>query len=550
MRTYLQWSTSVHRVLHGECALRELAAIVVYSTKCMGKEKALYVPPTMEQRIQRAGGLNGPVRCDEHARPLEPREFTAFLAKAIETRKNPWPSQKEVQDGTAPMQIIQEFKAWQQQRGLQSPPPKDSSSLRPRPKRESKAGARPTTPKGTYKKILKREDDQAPITQFMSPKRRAREVERVIVEGEERLEAMEPVLQEVKQELQQGAMGRRVLKQGGEEAGMSETETDEEPLQRKRSGAKRKTVLVEEKPSKRRETETEEEAPSPKNKKDKKKKKKKAREEKSGAEEDRSRKLLEARKPADPKTSRSRSIEVLRRMQREEESVRRRRLERSARFFNYVNKYPDQFPVVERTTKGKAVPVEGKELDRLYEQGCKVIVIPDPDEPRAKYGFLIFSELDLIVGSELGPLPTNAICGGQLFMPHDFPTAFGPCKTEKGGVEKPQTAHHRESGQHGAGVKSGGTSTLRNRAMLASWGVLTCGQDELRTMTWADFGFRFNIEPFWTEAVSTWVTLPGGAADHWVDEREMDMSKALDSLEVWNTAGTRGGNVFVLPKFI
>jgi hypothetical protein len=69
-------------------------------------------------------------------------------------------------------------------------------------------------------------------------------------------------------------------------------------------------------------------------------------------------------------------------------------------------------------------------------------------------------------------------------------------------------------------------------------------------MTWADFGFRFNIEPFRTEAVSTWVTLPGGAADYWVDNREMDMSNALDSLEVWNTAGTRGGEVLVLPKFI
>jgi hypothetical protein len=64
----------------------------------------------------------------------------------------------------------------------------------------------------------------------MSPTRRAREVERVMVEGEERLKAMEPILQDVKQELQQGATGRRALKQGGKEAGMSETETDEEPL--------------------------------------------------------------------------------------------------------------------------------------------------------------------------------------------------------------------------------------------------------------------------------------------------------------------------------
>jgi hypothetical protein len=288
MRTYLQWSTSVHRVLHGERALRELAQIVVYSTKCMGRQKALYVPDAMERRIQRAGGLNGLIRCDEHAKPLEPREFTAFLAKAIETRKNPWPSQKEVQDGTAPMQIIQEFKAWQRQRGLQSPPPRGSSPLSPRAKREPKAEAGPSTSTGTYKEILKRSDDQAPITQFLAPRKRVSEVERVIAEGEERLEAMDPILQDVKQEVQQGAAGRRVLKEGAEDVEMSETETDEEPPKRKRGGAKRKTAAEEEKPLKRRKTQTEDEAPPLKSKKDK-KKKKKAGEERTGAEEDRSR---------------------------------------------------------------------------------------------------------------------------------------------------------------------------------------------------------------------------------------------------------------------
>jgi hypothetical protein len=40
------------------------------------------------------------------------------------------------------------------------------------------------------------------------------------------------------------------------------------------------------------------------------------------------------------------------------------------------------------------------------------------------------------------------------------------------------------------------------------------------------------IEPFWTDAVSTWVTLPGGAADNWINDTKMDMSNALDSLEV------------------
>jgi hypothetical protein len=99
------------------------------------------------------------------------------------------------------MQIIQEFKAWQRQRRLQSPPPRGSSPLSPRFKREPKTETGPATPKGSYKEIFKRSDDQDPITQFMSPKKRASEVERVIIEGEERLEALEPVFQDIKQEV-------------------------------------------------------------------------------------------------------------------------------------------------------------------------------------------------------------------------------------------------------------------------------------------------------------------------------------------------------------
>jgi hypothetical protein len=119
----------------------------------------------------------------------------------------------------------------------------------------------------------------------------------------------------------------------------------------------------------------------------------------------------------------------------------------------------------------------------------------DPKSRRtpSEYGFLIFLELDLIVGSELGPLPTNAIYGGQLFMPHDFPTAFEPCKTEKGGVEEPQTALIIEevvNMEPGSEVEE--HRHQRNRAMLASWGVLIREREELRTMMWADFGFRFN----------------------------------------------------------
>jgi hypothetical protein len=57
---------------------------------------------------------------------------------------------------------------------------------------------------------------------------------------------MDPILQDVKQEVQQGAAGRRVLKQGAEDVEMSETAMDKEPLKRRRGGAKRKTTAVEE----------------------------------------------------------------------------------------------------------------------------------------------------------------------------------------------------------------------------------------------------------------------------------------------------------------
>jgi hypothetical protein len=87
----------------------------------------------------------------------------------------------------------------------------------------------------------------------MSPKKRASEVEKVVREQEERLEQINPVIQDVKQEVEHGAAGRRVLKQGAANVEMSEgTETNEEPLFRK-PRAKRKAEAAEEKSPKRRE---------------------------------------------------------------------------------------------------------------------------------------------------------------------------------------------------------------------------------------------------------------------------------------------------------
>jgi hypothetical protein len=41
------------------------------------------------------------------------------------------------------------------------------------------------------------------------------------------------------------------------------------------------------------------------------------------------------------------------------------------------------------------------------------------------------------------------------------------------------------------------------------------------------------------------VTLSGGAVDEWLNDEEMDMSRALNSMDVWKDAGSGP-----LPKYI
>jgi hypothetical protein len=80
----------------------------------------------------------------------------------------------------------------------------------------------------------------------------------------------------------------------------------------------------------------------------------------------------------------------------------------------------------------------------------------------------------------------------------------------------------------------------RNRAMLASWGELKIKseQDKLRTMTWADLGLRYNIEPFREESVQRYVTLPGMAADPYIHEANLGFDTLLESLDVWKAVNS------------
>jgi hypothetical protein len=58
-------------------------------------------------------------------------------------------------------------------------------------------------------------------------------------------------------------------------------------------------------------------------------------------------------------------------------------------------------------------------------------------------------------------------------------------------------------------------------------------QEKLRTMTWADLGLRYNIEPFRKESVERYVTLSGAAADQYVNEANLGFDTLLEHLDVW-----------------
>jgi hypothetical protein len=214
-------------------------------------------------------------------------------------------------------------------------------------------------------------------------------------------------------------------------------------------------------------------------------------------------------------------------MLEEDEEMVRRRLEKAKRILDYVQQHPDHYPPVKRHKNGRPVTLDE---NNAYAHGLKVALAPDPKERRAQYAYLVFVELDLVVNSELGPLPINAISSGRLFMPSDFVPAFGPKKGKPMDGLIIEEVHNMALGGE---VRE--FMRQRNRAMLASWGELkiTNERDKLRTMTWADLGLRYNIEPFRKESVQRYVTLPGSAADQYIHEANLGFDTLLESLDVW-----------------
>jgi hypothetical protein len=71
--------------------------------------------------------------------------------------------------------------------------------------------------------------------------------------------------------------------------------------------------------------------------------------------------------------------------------------------------------------------------------------------------------------------------------------------------------------------------------MPANWGELKVKseQDKLQTMTWADLGLRYYIEPFRKESVQGYVTLPGPAPDQYLNKTKLGFDMLLEHLDVW-----------------
>jgi hypothetical protein len=239
-------------VLQGPRALRELAQIVVHSTKCMGKGKSLYVPQQLMAKIEQRGGAARLKQCMEGNKAPQSRDFTRFLAKAISERQQTWPSQTAVKDGTAPKQLLDEWEEGKRLAKVNSPPPERSPPTSPRPRKENRSQPKTEVQDQTgrkegadYKAALEKGQESAQavdpgqtlMTKYLGPKKkpsaadekRQREVARV----------MEPVIDKIKKEMELGAQGYHVEDAGVPERG-EETESDEERrqqrLKRKPSG--------------------------------------------------------------------------------------------------------------------------------------------------------------------------------------------------------------------------------------------------------------------------------------------------------------------------
>jgi hypothetical protein len=149
-------------------------------------------------------------------------------------------------------------------------------------------------------------------------------------------------------------------------------------------------------------------------------------------------------------------------------------------------------PQPSRKATGQAVKYNRKSaLDRV-NGGLLVVIVPyGVGRPKMEY-YCVFVELDLVISTPLQPAE-QYIQVGKLFMPKGFPDKY-----QQYDVEETRDVDLSEIAHLALGEDIPEHLRRRNRAFLAGIGGLNFQKEELRTMTWAEFGVKSNLEPLRT----------------------------------------------------
>jgi hypothetical protein len=175
------------------------------------------------------------------------------------------------------------------------------------------------------------------------------------------------------------------------------------------------------------------------------------------------------------------------RREREEEEAKEERIQTAIRVLHYLRQDP-LAPHPHMTSTGRAVKYSRKNALDPVNGGLLVALVRGNSAPDADT-FAVFVELDLVVSTPL-QRSRHSFGMGRLFMPVDFPAEYQTTNPrEMRNVTLSEVAHMAL----GEGVSE--HLKRQNRAFLVSIGGLTFQKEELRTMTWADFGFVSTASP-------------------------------------------------------
>jgi hypothetical protein len=217
------------------------------------------------------------------------------------------------------------------------------------------------------------------------------------------------------------------------------------------------------------------------------------------------------------------------RREKEEEEAQEERIQTAVRILHRLCQ-KCTCPLPPLKAAGRAVKYSRKHsLDK--ENGGLLVALMRRDSAPDADAFAVFVELNLVISTPI-QRSRHSFGVGRLFMLEDFPAKYQQTNPrEMRDVTLSKVAHLAL----GEGVPE--HLKRQNRAFLASVEGLTFQQDELQTMTWADFGFRINCEPIQTQLISTWITLPGDVAENYLNVKKVDFKVVLKAVRIWKEAG-------------